>query len=234
MRRHRRLCSRPMPPPLRWLLGTLRRRAPRRRPARRPSSGSMPSAQQPQQLAPCRARDRHRQQQGWRREGTHERLQRRRQLGALSMLQTAALSTATSARPRWPASPPLPRQVCLQPAAALWRPWLPFSAIVGLGCRAAASHPPPRLTATALAACHVATSVQVLRIFKVPCEAGKLKEAYRVAVRMYHPDSNSKDKVRGGWLEERMAGGRGGTERWRRVGGTCALEVACLRTQTHR
>ncbi|KAL4858545.1 UDP-glycosyltransferase TURAN [Chlorella vulgaris] len=36
---------------------------------------------------------------------------------------------------------------------------------------------------------------QVLRAFKVPCEAGRLKDAYRVAVRMYHPDSNSKDKA---------------------------------------
>ncbi len=41
--------------------------------------------------------------------------------------------------------------------------------------------------------------LQVLRAFKVPCEAGRLKDAYRVAVRMYHPDSNSKDKVGAGW-----------------------------------
>jgi hypothetical protein len=36
---------------------------------------------------------------------------------------------------------------------------------------------------------------QVLRAFKVPCDPLRLKEAYRTAVRMYHPDSNSKEKV---------------------------------------
>ena len=34
-------------------------------------------------------------------------------------------------------------------------------------------------------------------MFRVPCEPSRLKEAYRLAVRMYHPDSNSKDKVGG-------------------------------------
>ena len=38
--------------------------------------------------------------------------------------------------------------------------------------------------------------IQVLRIFGVPCEDPlKVRDAYRVAVRMYHPDSNSKEKA---------------------------------------
>jgi curved DNA-binding protein CbpA len=43
----------------------------------------------------------------------------------------------------------------------------------------------------------------VLRVFSVPCEAGRLREGYRQAVRMYHPDSNSKDR---GWstLEQKL------------------------------
>jgi len=41
-----------------------------------------------------------------------------------------------------------------------------------------------------------ASFVQVLRTFKVPvADPARVKEAYRVAVRMYHPDSNSKDRV---------------------------------------
>lgn len=42
---------------------------------------------------------------------------------------------------------------------------------------------------------HLAFS-DVLRVFKVTVtDASKLKEAYRTAVRMYHPDSNSQEKV---------------------------------------
>lgn len=43
----------------------------------------------------------------------------------------------------------------------------------------------------------LATSfVQVLRLLHVPCpSATKIKDAYRLAVRMYHPDSNSRERV---------------------------------------
>lgn len=41
-----------------------------------------------------------------------------------------------------------------------------------------------------------ASFVQVLRIFGIPCDdPSKIKDAYRIAVRMYHPDSNSKDRA---------------------------------------
>ncbi|KAI7835788.1 hypothetical protein COHA_010308 [Chlorella ohadii] len=37
--------------------------------------------------------------------------------------------------------------------------------------------------------------VQLLRIFGVPTDPARLKDAYRIAVRMYHPDSNSRDRA---------------------------------------
>lgn len=40
--------------------------------------------------------------------------------------------------------------------------------------------------------------LQLLRIFGVPCDPARLRDAYRTAVRMYHPDSNSRDRVSGG------------------------------------
>ena len=41
-----------------------------------------------------------------------------------------------------------------------------------------------------------ASFVQVLRIFGVTCDdPSKIKDAYRLAVRMYHPDSNSKERA---------------------------------------
>lgn len=46
--------------------------------------------------------------------------------------------------------------------------------------------------------CSLPATPQILRAFNVPTHPSKLKDAYRLAVRMYHPDSNSKEKVRGG------------------------------------
>ncbi|GAB4816767.1 hypothetical protein N2152v2_003813 [Parachlorella kessleri] len=40
-----------------------------------------------------------------------------------------------------------------------------------------------------------ASFLQVLLAFKVSCDASSLKEGYKRAVRMYHPDSNSKDRL---------------------------------------
>eukprot|EP00887_Chlorella_sp_A99_P001936 scaffold18.g1936.t1 len=39
------------------------------------------------------------------------------------------------------------------------------------------------------------TFEQVLRAFGVPCDPGRLKDAYRQATRMYHPDSNSSARL---------------------------------------
>ena len=38
--------------------------------------------------------------------------------------------------------------------------------------------------------------MQVLRAFGVPCpDPSRVKDAYRQAVRMYHPDSNSRERA---------------------------------------
>lgn len=43
---------------------------------------------------------------------------------------------------------------------------------------------------------HANSFVDVLKILHVPCDdSTRVKDAYRLAVRMYHPDSNSKEKV---------------------------------------
>lgn len=43
---------------------------------------------------------------------------------------------------------------------------------------------------------HANSFVDILRVLHVPCEdSTRVKDAYRLAVRMYHPDSNSKEKV---------------------------------------
>jgi hypothetical protein len=43
---------------------------------------------------------------------------------------------------------------------------------------------------------HANSFADILRVLHVPCEdSTRVKDAYRLAVRMYHPDSNSKEKV---------------------------------------
>lgn len=54
---------------------------------------------------------------------------------------------------------------------------------------------PARLWDPANPACTAPAPPQILRAFNVPTHPSKLKDAYRLAVRMYHPDSNSKEKV---------------------------------------
>ena len=49
-------------------------------------------------------------------------------------------------------------------------------------------------------------AAQLLRIFGVPTDPARLRDAYRTAVRMYHPDSNSRDRV-GGRAPQRAGGG---------------------------
>jgi hypothetical protein len=59
--------------------------------------------------------------------------------------------------------------------------------------------------ASAAKAAGAASFVQVLRAFGVPCpDQARVKDAYRLAVRMYHPDSNSRDRAWGPGAEGKL------------------------------